>query len=188
MGQFKIKILDQYWVDKNPNNKDDLCSHGLLSITADELTITDENDIDWTLSTTGLTLLRTLSNDFISADSSYPIVQHCGQLGMIGCPISLTWDVIHNGELVTLKNFQKLLTTNEKDAIKFGDKEIQLDSTSYIREVVRFADNIKDFFDGHPRTFSDDHYKNDYESFWIEFNKLLDKNRERLKRAAANKS
>ncbi|MBL0743230.1 hypothetical protein [Chryseolinea lacunae] len=180
MRNLRINIVDQYWTGKNPDNKTDPCSYGLLSITANDVPIVGEGDERWTISTSGLMLLRTLSNDFASANSRFPLIQHCGQLGMIGCPMHVTWDVFHQGTMVTLKNFQKLLSTDKRDLIHF-DVALELPLVSYVREVVRFADGIKFFFQKQPREFAKDDSTADYESFWQEFNGLLEKNRKRLK-------
>ncbi len=180
MRNFEINVLEQYWIDKIPNNVTDLCSHGLLSIKVNDVIITGEHDKDWTLSTAGLTLLRTLNNNFISENNHYPLIQHCGQLGMIGCPIHITWDVFHNEENVVLKNFEKLLTTNENDVISFKNLEITLPIIKYRREVVRFADSIKNFFIKAKKEILDNYTQNEYESFWNEFDRLLENNRKKL--------
>lgn len=174
---FSLKLLDQYWIDKNPQNTTDLCSHGLISLTVNEVVISDEQDVDWTVSTAALALLRTLNTDFIDSDQYPPLIPHCGQLGMIGCPISISWDVIHLQDTILLKNFYKNPSTNEKHKIIFEGLEILLPKLLYIRKIIQFADAIQYFFKPTPRSFSNDYEQQEHELFWLEFNKLLQKNR-----------
>ena len=116
MDEFKIRILDQYWITKNPDNRTDLCSHGLIDLRINNICISDETDDDWTISTTGLMLLRTVESDH-DVDGPYPIIPHCGQLGMIGCPISIDWTVEHQGDEIIVKDIKKYPTTDEREVI-----------------------------------------------------------------------
>ena len=77
MDEFRIRILDQYWITKDSDNKTDLCSHGLINLKINESTISDESDDDWTISTAGLMLLRTVESDHTD-NNIYPVIQHCG--------------------------------------------------------------------------------------------------------------
>jgi len=70
MSNFKIDIVDHHWIDHDPNNETDKCSHGLFILTiGDTKILTQEDDIDdWTTSTSVLKLLRTIENDFGDKD------------------------------------------------------------------------------------------------------------------------
>jgi hypothetical protein len=171
---FEIKILDQYWIDKEEDNQDDLCSHGLLFIKVNDTIITDEKDDDWTISTTALQLLRTIdSNHNINPD--YPIVQHCGQLEFAGCPISIDWESMVFDNSIKISKVQKLRETNEKYTIYFPGLESMIPKNSYIDEVINFTDNVINFFKGHNPKFENDFDKNNYNLFWQELNQLLNK-------------
>ena len=180
MNEFKIRVLEQYWITKNPDNKTDLCSHGLISLKINDNCISDENDDDWTISTAGLMLLRTVESDH-HVNDTYPIIQHCGQLGMIGCPISIDWTVTHQEGEVIITDIKKYPTTDEKDVVEYKNVIARIEKIKYTREVVRFCDSIKDFFKEKDRDFQDDYDRQKWESFWQEFNKLLEKHRENLK-------
>ncbi|WP_053978594.1 hypothetical protein [Mangrovimonas xylaniphaga] len=180
MKNFKIKILDQYWIDKNPNNKTDLCSHGLIQLEIGETIIIDELDNDWTLNTAGLMLLRTINNSH-DTNSSFPIIQHCGQLAMLGCPISVDWQVSHKNGNVVISDPRKLLTTDSKDLINYSIGQVNVERKTYIREIVRFCDEIKRFFKDKNRDFTDEYYKSEWSGFWQEFDDLLEKHRIELK-------
>ena len=176
MNKFKIRILDQYWITKNPDNKIDLCSHGLIDLRVNDNCISDETDDDWTINTAGLMLLRTVESDHY-VDDTYPIIPYCGQLGMIGCPISIDWTVEHQDDNVIIKDIKKYPTTDGKEVIEYKGVIVEIGKIQYAREVVRFCDSIKDYFKGKERDFKNDYNKQEWESFWQEFNNLLEKNR-----------
>lgn len=168
---FEIKILDQYWIDKEKDNQDDLCSHGLLFIKINDTIITDEKDDDWTISTTALQLLRTIENNHdLKTDS--PIVQHCGQIDFLGCPISINWESINKGDTIIISRAQKLLETNEKYTIYFNGLETVINKKSYIDEVINFTEIVIDFFKGHNPEIEDELDRKNYILFWEELNQL----------------
>lgn len=180
MNNFKIRILDQYWISKDPKDESDLCSHGVIRLEIGNEIISDSSDVDWTVSTAGLMLLRSLNSDH-SVEDTYPMIQHCGQLGMIGCPISIDWSVTHSDNTVTIRDVKKLMSTNSIDSIKFENIDAKIERRKYIREVVRFCDDIRSFTHQTPRNFENDIDRNEWDSFWSEFDKLLEKNRIELK-------
>lgn len=180
MSDFKIRILEQYWIDEKAECKTDLCSHGLLYLEIGDQIIANETDGDWTISTAGLMLLRTINTEH-TVDENYPIVQHCGQLGMLGCPISIDWTVIHKGESVIIQDVKKYPSTDKKDVIEYEVSKIDIERKKYIREVVRFCDSIKLFFVNQEKEFISQYEKEEWIGFWSEFDKILEKSRKELK-------
>ena len=180
MKRFELKVLDQHWISKNPNDKTDLCSHGQIELRIGDQLISDENDDDWTISTSGLMLLRTLNLDH-AGDGMKPIILHCGMLSMLGCPICIDWSIEHKNDLVIIKNAKKIPSVNEKEVIHFPIGEVKIERVQYIREIIRFCDEIKGFFKDKPRDFSEEYEKNEWINFWSEFDRLLGKNRDELK-------
>ena len=180
MRDFKIRILDQYWISKNPDDRKDLCSHGLIELVIGDVIVSNESDIDWTISTSGLMLLRSINVDHI-VDGDYPIINHCGQLGMIGCPISIDWTIKSNDNEVCIEQVKKYPSTNREDVINFKGVNVRVERKKFIREIVRFCDDIKEFFKGKKREFRSDYDKKEWLNFWSEFDKLLDKHRSELK-------
>ena len=168
---FEIKILDQYWIDKETNNQTDLCSHGSLFIKFNDTIIADENDGDWTISTTALQLLRAVENNH-EVNTHYPMVQHCGQLEFLGCPISIDWESIYQGDVIKISKVLKLNDTDEKNTIHFTGLEMIIDKKAYIKEVIDFTENVIVYFEGHNPPLEDDYDRNNYNSFWKELNHL----------------
>jgi len=115
MDKFKLKILNQSFIldDKGVDEGIDLCTHGSIFLSFNDCIVSNE-DSDWTISTAGLTLLRTLKSDHDTGNSNFVIFDHCGQLDMIGCPISLTWDVRHEPQHITISNIKKIEATDRQ--------------------------------------------------------------------------
>ena len=79
-SRFEIKILDLHWIN-NIDDGLDLCLHGHCFVKIRDEIISDNNSDSWTLSVTGLYLLRTLKNNY---DKSYgsQILPCCGHFQM----------------------------------------------------------------------------------------------------------
>ena len=169
---FVIKILKQYWVDGDPDNTDDLCSHGLIYLKINDMVITDEKDDDWTVSTTALQLLRTLKTDR-ELNSDEPMIQHCGQLGFCGCPISIDWSTKLKDDKIVISDIQKVLTTNETDVIKYDLAQTEIDISLYAKFVLCFSEEVIKFFKNHKPVIDDEYDRELNISFWEEYNKLF---------------
>jgi len=180
MKQFRIGILEQHWASKNPNDLTDLCSHGSIELMIGNEVISNENDDDWTLSTSGLMLLRTLNLNH-TGDGTMPLILHCGMLSMLSCPICIDWKIEHLNNQVLITEVKKFPSTNEKEVIKYSMTDVIIDRTNYLREVIRYCDTVKYFFKDKPRTFTDPYSEKEWNSFWSEFDKLLKKGRSELK-------
>lgn len=172
MKDFELKILKQNWIDNDPNNDTDLCSHGQFYLRVRSQVILNEADLDLTVSTSTLLLLRTLFDDY-DRDDEYPLILHCGMLLMLTCPISVTWRLRHKENSVFIDKLRKSPTVNVDDRIEFPDASVQLDLREYAVPILRCADDVADFFQkAKERNFDNDYDKNDYGIFWEEFTKL----------------
>lgn len=179
MDQIELRILDQYWISKEENDTADLCSHGLISLKFNDVEISNEHDNDWTISTSGLAFLRSINNDH-QVGVEAPMIPHCGALGLIGCPICIDWTIKHNDNSIRISDIRKYTSTSTASYKKF-DLELIIDRKKYIREVVRYCDVIKDFFKNQVKIFESNYDKEEWISFWAEFDNLLDKSRNELK-------
>lgn len=47
------------------------------------------------------------------------MIQHCGQLGMIGCPISIDWTVEHDFDKIVIIDIKKYPETDNNKVIKY---------------------------------------------------------------------
>lgn len=105
-------------------------------------------------------------------NTDYPIVQHCGQIDFLGCPISIDWESINQGDTIRISKVQKLLETNEKYTINYAGLETVIDKRSYIKEVNDFTENVIDFFKGHNPEIDDELDRKNYNLFWEELKQL----------------
>ncbi|PJZ70844.1 hypothetical protein CH373_06125 [Leptospira perolatii] len=174
MANFKLRIIEQKWIDDNPENAYDLCSYGSIYLEIGGSIISDAED-DWTINTAGLELLKSAISDHFVNSSTRPIFDHCGQLAMLGCPISTNWDVRHKGEEITICNITKISSIDRGAETQFKDIEVTILKVDYLRQIIMFCDNIKLFFSTHrKRVFRNDYDKTEFESFWNEFDRSLD--------------
>jgi hypothetical protein len=171
MKPFIIKITEQSWSDKDPKNTTDPCSHGSIILQINGEDICTEEDGAWSVSIAGLQLLRSAFSDF-SHESDFPMIPHCGMFGMIGCPISISWSVVHRDNKVHLSNIYKVSSTDEKDIIHYPDATTELMLIDYIRPILRLTDDVAYFFEkAPPRSFENVSFSpREYLDFRDEFN------------------
>lgn len=175
MKDFQLRILRQCWIDDDPNNDSDLCSHGQVYLRMNFQEILTELDGYWTVSTSALLLLRTLFQDYDLNDES-ALILCCGQLMMASCPISVGWRVIHRDKKLFIDRIRKSPTTNVSDTIEFPEASIELELREYAAPILKCAEDVVDFFqESKKRKLIDAYDKKEYEKFWEEFTKLKTK-------------
>ena len=180
MSNFSIKILNQSWLDSDLSHTD-LCSHGEFEIIIDNQIIVDEKDkLDWTISTSALSLLRSIQPYEHEQGRYCEKILHCGQLLMLNCPCCIDWNLTYEEDKVTLKNVFKQFSVRTEDVIYFKDINIKIDREKYAREILSIAEEVKHFFENQPqRIFYDEWESLSYDSFWLEFNELFTKGKQK---------
>ncbi|MEO7048030.1 MAG: hypothetical protein ABI091_22215 [Ferruginibacter sp.] len=177
MNNFTIDIIDHHWIDNDPNNQFDNCSHGkfMLTIGGQEI-LSDKDDImDWTTNTSVLRLLRTLDNDFID-NRDMGIILHCGMIHMISCPIAVDWILVYKDGKVIISDIKKYLTTNDNDVIDFKGLTSTIEIEEYRCQIIKIALEVKEFFAiSKPRKYYDGSEMESNWKFWEEFDLLLEK-------------
>lgn len=172
-NNFDIKILDLHWINDfdDPN---DLCAHGHIYLKIGDLIVSDFNTGDWTLSSTALSLLRTIEKNYVKDNYSNQLLPCCGyffiaddkQDGVIiqGCDTGIDWKII------------QLNNSNIKHIFDNG-YEITIDKEIYKSKVLEFADQVEQFFkDSKPKIIpTDDFDRKGYLTFWKEWRNLRDK-------------
>ncbi len=168
-SQFEIKILDLHWVNYIDDGFD-LCLHGHCFVKIGDEIISDINSDTWTLSVTGLYLLRTLKNSY---DKSYgsQILPCCGHFMLvdkgekdvliIGCPNGIDWVIEH------LDNFC-IKHTSENGTTAIQTKE------EFTSMVFEFVNEIEQFYSkSQPRVLPEDESDlQGYNAFWREWKEL----------------
>ena len=183
---FELKLLSQNWIGEDPDYRYDLCTHGKIYLKIGENIISDENDEEWTVSTTSLGLLRSIIPDD-ETEEAYAKIYHCGMLTMASCPISIDWTVRHDGNVVVISELWKQPTINLKDGICYLNdyQTVIVEKAAYIREILNFADSVAEFMNRFPAKVLEDKIdKILYNSFLNEFKSLRARARELLKKIA----
>jgi hypothetical protein len=174
MRNFEINILNQYWIDDDPNNVTDLCSHGELEIYINDVKIIDASDkCDWTLPTTTLSLLRSI--DGVNEPKSEKIL-HCGEWMMLGCPIEIDWKCEYYGNSIIIPKVIKCLTTNIESSEYFYTN-CTIPRPIYGKEIVKFAKNVLQFYENSlPREIDVNEFDYQfYQDGWKELLQLFEK-------------
>ena len=172
-SQFEIEILEQGWLGSE-DTEYDLCSHGKLRLVIGGQVISS-GDKRYGISESALALLRTLSSNHSKA---HPVAERlvfhgCGTLLMMGCPIGIDWNVTHTQEGVRLNNIIKFDTTNEEQGTKYNGLDALLTEEDYRRRVFQFATKARQLFQESPRSYYDDFDRQQFETFWAEYDALL---------------
>ncbi len=165
MNRFHIDAYDFEWITGLKDDPTDKCLHGRAVVVIGDEVLEDT----CTVSATALYLLKSLTDDKTSEDG-YLMLPCCGhfyisnedmtEVYISGCDLGTDWEIRHTDGGV------RLILENGKE--EFVDME------EYKREVFRFCDNIKAYYDScSPKVFGDD--KDDfnrrgYTAFWNEWN------------------
>ena len=174
MTNFSIKIINQNWISET-ENESDLCSHGKFElIIGNEKILSLEDDLDWTISTSTLNLLKCIESNHL-AKENFDLILHCGELLMLSCPIGIYLDLTHKNGEITIENIVKQFGTSEKSIVKYSDLKVKIPKKEFAIQVLKIAEIVIDFFEKQPeRKFSNETDKNMWENFWIEFNELYE--------------
>ena len=163
---FELNIITKKWIEPEQH---DLCAHGSLKVKIGTEVIVDETDDDgWTISSTALLLLRTLSrNHTIDNPLGDFLIPCCGhyfvyeddmdEVYVASCPSGFDWQVIHENDSV------KLITeSGNKTKINFED---------YKRQVLNFVDQVEKFYEesSDKEISEDETIEKGYLQFWKEW-------------------
>lgn len=169
---FDIKILRLHWInDDGKYDEDDICLHGEVYVKIGDETLSNKEAGSWSLSVTGLYLLRSLSQDCSFYELGNQLVPCCGHfmipddngenyVTIMGCPSGIDWKITHKDSIVEFES--------EK-----GSKG-QLSFLEYKLIVKNFINEIEDFY-GKPedKNVPDDEFdKNGFDQFWNEWREL----------------
>jgi hypothetical protein len=92
---------------------------------------------------------------------------------MKGCPISIDWDVKHEGNYAIIENIEKVPTANKNDVIIYEFLKSNIEFTIYKDRILLFAEEVKHFFSyTKGKLFASEYDRETYNNFWSEFNSL----------------
>jgi hypothetical protein len=168
---FEIKLLNIHWLN---NEKEvqlaDLCAHGNVYVKINNEILSDIDTNVWTISVTGLYLLRTLTQNYTPSIWSNYLLPCCGHFFIkeneepviiLGCDIGIDWTIIHEKD-------NKIKHISQEGSIAIIDKN------SYREMILEFTDKIENFYKRSIKRniFDDNYQKEGYEAFWAEWYKL----------------
>ncbi len=144
---FRIDAYDLCWINGQKDDPTDKCLHGRAVVTIGEETIEEI----CTVSATALYLLKSLTNDK-TPDDGYFMLPCCGhfyipddgltEVYISGCDSGVDWEIRHTYGGVIL--------------IPDDGKEVFVPVEEYRKEVFRFCDKIKAYYDYcAPKVFED---------------------------------
>lgn len=160
---FRIEIVKDYWVDKDPNNRNDLCLHGDVIVTINGHEHFEEGI---TLTGAGLFLMRSLTSNHINGwDPMFPCCAHSmykkteRTVDVITCPNGYDISIVHNEGHVIISDKEYTITISLEE---------------YIEIIYAFADEVKTRYNKYPsRILPDDKYDLEgFKLFWLEWNDL----------------
>ncbi len=183
LAEFHIEIVKQGWITSDDPGYDaaarDLCTHGDIRLVIGGQTVAaGDGEGQYGISEAALGLLRTLESD-TPDQSEQPfadrLIPHgCGAILMMGCPIGIDWTVRHVDDLVRIADVVRYDATNEAQAVRYPELEVELPLDEYRDEITAFAQRAKEPFDGIEKSFYDDMERDDYVNLWAEYDRLLE--------------
>jgi hypothetical protein len=173
VDNFDLKIIDLHWLE-NVDDRYDLCAHGHVYLKIGDQIVSDKEANDWTLSSTALSLLRTIESDYEKDHYSNQLLPCCGHFFIPddkgetviiqGCNTGIDWKIIHAKD-------------NQVRHILKNGAEVTIDDSVYKNIVIDFADQVEHFFkESRPKIIPKDKFdRKGYLTFWKEWRNLRDK-------------
>lgn len=177
---FEIQITEQGWISGQPDSvREDLRSHGDIRLVIGGRVIAPgDGHGDYTISTSALTLLRTLDADYSARGTDNQMILCCGMILMTSCPIGIYWSVSRAGGRVRLAD--AALCEEIGSVREFPGLSVDLAEDEYRRRIVAFAQEAKEPFTGIEKVIDEDWERDTYGKFWREYNARLDRAVEQL--------
>ena len=157
--QFRLRLLDQYWItgSRDPDGDlEDPTSHGKIQLLVhgEDISGCDDVDTDYGINQSAVRLLQTLFADHIPSEWEpsgpfNPIFYHgCAILGT--CPnCVIDYRIRHLPEgLVALDRFLVSGGPRGSDPRRFVSRSVQMRLADYAREVFTFAEEALPFVAG----------------------------------------
>ena len=151
MDEFRIELLDQYWIlgSRDPDgDPEDLTSHGKIAliINGQDISGCDHLDTDYGLNQSAVRLLQSI---FLDQSSS---VEHMNPIFYHGCSIICTcpncvidFRVQHLDQRVVLDQFFVSGGSESEPADRYKDIEVQLNNVQYAKTIADFSREVLDF-------------------------------------------
>jgi hypothetical protein len=183
LSAFEIKIVKQGWLETPAHEynaeKIDLCTHGdVRLIIGGEVVAPGDGQGEYGIGEAALALLRTIESDHTAGAPwgsdkrvAQRLIPHgCGAILMFTCPIGIEWSVTHERGRVLITDVRRYDSVDEEAWVDFPGLAVEITDNDYRHQVVAFAQEAKEPFEGVEKTISDDFDRQTYEEFWQEYN------------------
>lgn len=169
MDIFNIQLLTQNWIDDEPDEGMDYCSHGKVLIRINEIILSGVNSPEWTVASSALRLMKSAIYGYDSKNE-LELIPHCGYLREFpSCPNYVTWDTEINDDVIVVSNIQT--ERNDESGLKRITGSYKINLKQYQEQVLHFADKVKGFYSSNiPRKFYNEFDEEEFDLFWKEFN------------------
>lgn len=168
-SQFEIRLLTINWL-QNTDEEKDLCAHGKVFVRIENEVLSDLENQEWTVSSTALYLMRTISEDYEIGNYASQLVPCCGfcfikdkqsnRVVILGCPNGIDWTIHHVGNTVVHTSV--------------NGETAKITQDTYKRQVLDFVNEVESFYRiSKPKELPSD--KEDieaYQLFWNEWKEL----------------
>jgi hypothetical protein len=169
--QVELRIEDLGWISGPEDDPADHCAHGRVHLRVGSTCFVKPEEGRWSLSATGLYLLRTLDADHMAeasvAETNW-LFPHCGfsvfphtgkyKVVIIGCNVGVDLAILHHDHSVTIR-----AATGAEETVPW---------TQWRDAVVEFTDEVRALYDrSSPKLDLDDEFEEKgWTEFWREWN------------------
>jgi hypothetical protein len=170
-SSFEIKLLNIHWLNDAAEDIQggDLCAHSDVYLRIGDEILSDKGTGPWTVSATGLYLLRTLTQNYTPSMWSNFLLPCCGHffvkekeepVAIIGCDIGVDWTITHEED-------NNVRHVSEKGSVA------TISESDYRAMIFDFTGKIEDFYArSRGQIFEEKYQKEGYEAFWAEWHEL----------------
>jgi len=163
--KIEITVHKLYWQDEMPDEPNDLCLHGDITVTIGD----EELSYACTVSAAALRMLKTLTENHKVEHCGEQMLPCCGffiipnetlsEVDISGCDYGVDWTVLHEDGRI------KLITEN--------GNETWIDFEKYKSEVLCFADEVEAYYKSSTSKHipEDEFDRNGYIAFWNEWHR-----------------
>lgn len=184
MDLFELDLLRQYWVNEDPDNQTDYCSHGEIFLKIGQIEILNKENGSWTVASAALRLLKSSLFGY-DGENDLPIIACCGYLLSAGCPNYVTWNAKIKSDIILISRLE--YSENSSNGQKVFDKEFNIGLKNYSKQILSFARRVKRFYhESKPRTFEFKYEMEEFDSYWDQFEKLYNMVDVQIKRLEAS--
>jgi hypothetical protein len=166
--KFEFYLINIHWIDGTFDPRDDLCVHGEVFVKINEEIISNNKD-NFTISATGLYLLRSLKYDYEPYMYGNFLLPCCATGFWLEKDGKVCFSGCQNGIDLTIKH----LSYNCVEIVSNNGSKVIIKEKKFKEIVFKFISAIELFYKISPKKkFSNKEEEQGYNAFWDEWYKL----------------